>query len=326
MSTPPFGPEDWAVIPKFHIGETYFAFAAAPAILARHGGERLKVLVPDYLGDIGRLFSHGPADGVDIRAVPPESIRHGPGFRRGEPFYWHPLEKAPDLIRSYAGGTVAFTRMYLDMLDLPLAGTFGLPVVPMEVADAARARFDRLGLPEGQTVILAPASRTLQAPPPEFWRRLVGRLRAQGWTVCQNLPAAEQQAGGVLEGCIPLDCPLSELLPLAELAGWVISARNGLCDLLSTARTRLTIVATHRALNPLGTNHHRRDKSVLYRILQPVCAPTRVLWDLASCGLPDTAEYFYLGKDEPADAFTDRVLAGTPLSDPLPLAPACSTT
>ncbi len=312
MSTSPIGPEDWAVIPKFHIGETYFAFAAAPAILARHGGRRLKVLAPDHLGDIGRLFSHHPVDHVDIRAVPDESIRHKPGFRRGEPFYWHPLEKAPDLIRSYAGGTVAFSRMYLDMLDLPLAGTFGPPRITAEVADAARARFDRLGLPAGRTVILAPTSRTLKAPPAEFWRQLVSRLRSQGWTVCQNLSAAEQQTGGGLDGCAPLDCPLGELLPMAELAGWIISARTGICELLSTARARLTVVATYRALNPVGASPYLGTTSALYRIMNPVRQPTRVLWDLASCGLPDTAEYFYLGKDEPADTFTDRVLAGAP--------------
>ncbi len=311
MSTSSIGPEDWAVIPKFHIGETYFAFAAAPAILARHGGQRVKVLTPDYLGDIGRLFAHHPVDHVDIRDVPGESVRHQPGFRLGEPFYWHPLEKASELIRSYAGGTVAFSRMYLDMLDLPLAGTFGAPRITVEVRDAARARFDRLGLPTGQTVILAPTSRTLQAPPAEFWQRLIGRLHAQGWTVCQNLSAAEQRAGGGLDGCVPLDCPLSELLPLAELAGWVVSARTGICDLLSTAKSRLTIVATHRALNPIGPSLSLQRTNVLYRILRPALPPTRVLWDLASCGLPDTAEYFYLGKGESAEAFTDRVLAGT---------------
>lgn len=311
MSTSPVSPEDWAVIPKFHIGETYFAFAAAPAILARHGGRRLKVLTPNYLGDIGRLFTHHPVEHVDIRAVPSESVRHAPGFRRGEPFYWHPLEKAPELIRTYAGGTVAFSRMYLDMLDLPLTGAFGLPRVTSEVLEAARARFDRLGLPAGRTVILAPTSRTLTAPPTEVWQRLAHRLRAREWTVCQNLSAAERQAGGTLDGCVPLDCPLSELLPLAELAGWVISARTGICELLSAAKARLTIVTTYRALNPIGPSPSTQTTSVLYRMMRPVLPPTQVLWDLASSGLPDAAEYFYLGKDESAAAFADRVLGDT---------------
>ncbi len=310
MSTSPIDAEDWAVIPKFHLGETYFAFAAAPAILARHGGRRVKVIVPDHLGDIGRLFAHHPVDHVDIRAVPTESIRSAPGFRRGEPFYWHPLEKAPELIRSYVGATVAFSRMYLDMLGLPVEGTFGPPRLPADVAEAARRRFERLGLVAGRTVIVSPTGRTLTPPPTEFWQRLVARLRSQGWTVCQNMSAAEAEAGEGLPGCVPLVCPLSELLPLAELAGWVISARTGVCDLLSTAKVRLTVVATYRALNPVGAGSARAETAgALYRMMNPVREPTRVLWDLASCGLPDGATYFYLGKNEPSEAFVDRVLA-----------------
>ena len=241
--------------------------------------------------------------------MPPDSIRVAPGFQRGEPFYWHPLDKAPDLIRSYAGGTVAFSRMYLDMVGLPVAGTFGLPRVPEDVRGAARARFGKLGLPEGRTVILAPASRTLTPPPTAVWQALVARLRAGGWTVCQNLSAAERDAGEGLPDCVPLVCPLSELLPLAELAGWIVSARNGVCDVLSTANARLTILATYRALNPVGAGSRPEAAGALYRLMNAERTPTRVLWDLAACGLPDRAEYFYHGKDESAVAFADRVLA-----------------
>jgi hypothetical protein len=168
-----------------------------------------------------------------------------------------------------------------------------------------------LGLALGRTVILAPTSRTLTPPPPAFWEGLIARLRAEGWTVCHNLSASEREAGEGFPGCVPLVCPLSELLPLAELAGWVISARSGICELLSTADIRLTIVATHRALNPVGGNARPEAAGTLYRMFNPVREPTRVLWDLAACGLPDRADYFYLGKDEPVDSFTERVLAQT---------------
>jgi hypothetical protein len=39
-----------------------------------------------------------------------------------------------------------------------------------------------------------------------------------------------------------LDCDLGEIIPISELAGTVISVRNGLCDLLSTAKSNLIVL------------------------------------------------------------------------------------
>jgi len=291
-TTPAISPTDWAIIPKFHLGETFFACAMAPAFLDRHGGFLLRVFVPPYLKSIGHLFEHHPVRVEDVFALDPSLVRTAPGFERGQAFRWHPLEQGAGSLLKYSDCTIPFARGYLDMLGLPL-GSFGLPRTPPHVALAAAERFARLSFPAGRTVILAPHSRTLTPPPTEFWLGLANRLRADGWTVCENLSATEHAEGRGLPGCLPLVCPLDQLPSIAALAGWVISARSGVCELLSSCPARLTILATYRALNPVREGLH-------------------LLWDLASSGLPDNAEYFYLGKHEPVGDFLQRILPSLP--------------
>jgi hypothetical protein len=128
--------------------------------------------------------------------------------------------------------------LYRRLFRLPTGAPLLRPTVPPSAYDEALRRFRHQGLPAGRTVLLAPAAASIKTHPQAFWQALVRDLRKAGWTVAMNTPVAADP----LEGTVPLAFPLREAIPMAELAGWVVSSRSGLCDLLSTARCRLTVV------------------------------------------------------------------------------------
>jgi hypothetical protein len=72
-----------------------------------------------------------------------------------------------------------------------------------------------------------------------LWLALIRQLTAQGYTIATNVP--ENILAG-LPGTVPLTFPLCEAIPVAELAGRVISLRSGFSDLIATARCAHTVL------------------------------------------------------------------------------------
>ena len=154
----------------------------------------------------------------------------------------------------------------------------------------AKQRMQKLDLPESKTVILVPVSKSLTPFPVWLWEELAFFLSNRGYVVVTNVPASQ------MELCVPLTmplaCPPEELIPIAELAGVVISARCGVCDVLSTANTDLRII-------------YQRP-TVEWKPMKDVTME----WDLGPCGLEDRATYIRLGVYETPGDFIQRILEG----------------
>lgn len=229
--------DTWGLISPYGIGDTYLLCALSKQLLAE-GGSAVSLLARPSHQDVGRLFPEGIArvtalDEIDLPLL--RSWRRQGPPRRGIPLVAHPFNLA------LADGPLPrlhLLDLYRRLFRLPPEASLLRPTVPTAACDEARRRFRHLGLPAGRTVLLAPGAVSIRTHPQAFWQTLVHTLRKAGWTVALNHSAAAPP----LEGTVPLSFPLREAIPMAELAGWVISSRSGLCDLLSTARCRLTVI------------------------------------------------------------------------------------
>ncbi len=284
MTGGPRGAE-WLVAPAPHLGDTYFTCALARAFVARHGGDRVRVIVPPKLFGVLALFPDAPLAPLD-RAAVSVPFREERGFRPGEPFHLRPLRFAAEFAAAYAGRTLPFTRTYHDLLDLPFP-SFARPRTPEAARDAAARRLAALGLPAGRTAVLVPVSNSGPAFSPSFWADVAAAFAARGFTVATNV--APERPERPVPGTHPLPCPPEELIPAAELAGVVVASRCGVCDLLSSARTDLRIL------------YHRPQYE-----WSPL-AGVRLECDLGPCGMEDTAAYYRMGASEPRADFIARV-------------------
>ena len=121
---------------------------------------------------------------------------------------------------------------------------------PPAEGSAARILVDA-HLPITGTVLLAPWAHTAQVHLPIYWwMNAAAWLRDQGWTVATNVCNRgrgydQSRQGPILEaipGTVPVNVPLDEIGPFAELCGAVLMARSGLADVLARCRARMCVV------------------------------------------------------------------------------------
>lgn len=86
-------------------------------------------------------------------------------------------------------------------------------------------------LPE-KTVILAPCSYTLPNLPIAFWKKLAGKLLAEGYRVYFNLSDKESN----LYDIPSINLSYTEILNFVEQCGFFIGVRSGLCDVIAFAQ------------------------------------------------------------------------------------------
>ncbi len=282
-------PDEWAISPASHLGDTYFTCALAEAFLGRHGGSRVRIVVPPRLWKTLNLFPDAriaPLDPDDITTP----FRNERGFRLQQPFYMRPLQFGSEFLSEYRGQTLPFTKTYHDILDLPFP-SFAKPRVTEQARHSATRRFREYGLHEGRTVILFPLSFSLRGFTEEFWIEIARGFAARGFMVMTNRVG---ESDVCIPGTHPLSIPIDELIPLCEMAGTVVASRCGVCDVLSSAHIDLRIL------------YHKQKLD-----WQPL-AGINPQWDLGPCGLEDHATYIRMGASEPPNLFVERILAGGP--------------
>lgn len=99
--------------------------------------------------------------------------------------------------------------------------------------------FEELCLREGRTVILSPYANTLSDLPDDFWQMLAQKLKNKGYIVCTNSSGKSEP---VVEGTIPVFCPLDIAPQFIEKAGYFIGVRSGFCDIISAAKAKKIIL------------------------------------------------------------------------------------
>lgn len=98
-------------------------------------------------------------------------------------------------------------------------------------------------LAKGKTVILAPEAISTDTFKLEFWEVLSKKLMSNGWQVILNSSNNSNLVIPHHANSSRLDI---ETIPaLAQQAGWMISIRSGLCDVLSTKNSKLTVLYPH---------------------------------------------------------------------------------
>ena len=142
--------------------------------------------------------------------------------------------------RPYTDNIIKYlNKHYLSFPDYYKYAVYGLnpnakPAPPINLAEFE----DKALIERGKTVIIAPYANSVVQPPPEFWRKLVCEYTQQGLQVFTDVFGNEKK----LAGTKPIMIPLKSLVRAVEFAGHFIGLRSGLCDIVSTANCRKTVV------------------------------------------------------------------------------------
>ena len=93
--------------------------------------------------------------------------------------------------------------------------------------------FKKYGLKKGKTLLIAPyaGNHDLWDIPMEYYKKIADEYRKKGFSVCTNSDGAPQEVG--IPGTLPICIPYAHIQEFCRLAGYFISIRSGLCDLLA---------------------------------------------------------------------------------------------
>lgn len=161
---------------------------------------------------------------------------------------WIPLHFDREAFETVGATKMDFYRQVMGVApDVPVAA----PVSDPCAVRRAEERFAVLGVPRGRTVILAPHANTIGSLPDRWWIDAARHLRGAGFSVlvngANNARSFDHHKNGVsgtldgLEGT-EVHIPLDEMIPFAELAGFFLGVRSGLCDLVAFAKARLAVL------------------------------------------------------------------------------------
>jgi hypothetical protein len=128
-----------------------------------------------------------------------------------------------------------------DMVSQPIDEVDFKPTTPEAWWNAGSLRFDALGLPAGQSILIAPLANTLfsltSAKMTEFqhfWRAVIARFRAAGFGVALNLINNGRSEPTLADtGAEICDLDLREVPGFLHRAGYFAGVRSGLCDLIA---------------------------------------------------------------------------------------------
>lgn len=231
---------EWGIACPYGIGDTYYICGLARALVETHGGTKVAALVRPAHADIARMF-HPHVGRVIVKEDLGvcQSLRSSP-LRLGQLFFGHLSHKAcwPRMRRMLGSGEMTILNAYKELLQVPRECLLCTPARLVADIDSATNKFEEMGLVRGHTVVLAPEATSIPRLPGSFWEVLAAELLKRGWTACTNVTPGTPAVLSTMR----LECSLSQLFTIAELSGWFISLRNGLCDLLATAHCQLSVI------------------------------------------------------------------------------------
>lgn len=239
-------PHELGLICPYGIGDIYFVCALASEISRINQDLEIVAIVKQQHQDIPALFSDSITRTVTFQS---RQIVNSATFARqltpGKLFFAHPS------VNFWNGKIDLVGYKQFNLLDsyrftfkLDEATALSSPIISQEIRKSAQQRMSNYGLPQAKTAILAPDSSStpnltnIRIDANIFWDIIADKLAAQGYTVT----LLTNREASFLPHLPRIEFPLREAIPIAEMCGWVIAARSGLCDLLATAKTKLTIL------------------------------------------------------------------------------------
>lgn len=230
---------EWCFISLYGIGDTYLLCALSEQMLVHNGGEGVVLMVRESHKGITALFPKTIRRAIIYENLASERIKRVHRFRRGLPFIAHPFFVGGQLTRLLGCNGVSLLDIYRRILNIPLTSTKLLkPDVSFEIKKRAQSRCETLNLPRGRTAVLFPEAVSVNMIDHNFWRELAIKLKEDGWTVCVSV----KDPKNLIPNTVQINCPAEEIIPIAEYCGWLITIRSGVCELVSSASCRKTVI------------------------------------------------------------------------------------
>lgn len=293
--------DEWLFVCDYGIGDTYYVCALMMAFrqseaMRESGASRVAVACKRTQAPVVQMFATFIDRIIGYDAVEREPLHRFSRFEPGQPILVHPFHYGDGrLARFLMKDGITLLDLHRFMLGLSFDATPAPPLVGLEARQRARAKLDAAGLPRGRTVLLAPHAFSMKTLPALFWQRLSDRLQAEGWAVALNY---DPQVPMTLPGVPSLEFGLDDAIAVAGDCGWVISSRSGLCDILSTAKCRLSVLYPRLVAERGQRFHHRRA------------------YDLAAMGVRADAEQHVVEIDGDWPAAIAAIMAGRPEDPP----------
>jgi hypothetical protein len=218
------------VCPNKALGDVYWAMSFLPAYREKHAiGEVAVVVVGDGCRQAAELFVAEHIMTLDPAEMD-EFVQALIFTREDNCIIAHHDRPYTDNIIKYLNGR------FLSFIDYYRYAVYGLP---RDTAPAPPTGFQPFTgtarLIKGKTVILAPYAKSVVQAPASFWEKLAEEWRDKDYLVCTSVNGDEP----AIRGTLPLSSlPLNQTVAAAEYAGVFIGLRNGLCDIVHTAKCR----------------------------------------------------------------------------------------
>jgi len=221
----------------YGIGDTLMVAMLAGAFKKNHCNKKICLVVKKTHGDIPDMFTK--VDKKLICKEIPNDLDKYNTFSNGSLTAVHPsiyFEKGLLPLLGYKG--ITLIDLYKIILKIPMDSVLERPVINSKLILSAKHKFRSFNLKKNKTIILAPEANSSGMVNTSFWIKLSKNLKEAGWTVC----TMSQNPRNYIKGTIKINFDLSEAIPFSEEAGYVISVRSGLCDLLAFSRANLKII------------------------------------------------------------------------------------
>jgi hypothetical protein len=230
-----------------HLGDMYRQFTLMQAFKDTWGEGRIAVLVKDRYVSVAKLF---PA--ID-EAIPYNQSKYFPAYiiavmysvtEKGVLLNGCPgvLNYDVNRFQSKSYKSLNTISVYEFGKGVPIDSLISLPVIGSEMKTKGLKLFKELNLKPHTTVVLFPYAHDEKFEHRKFWALLTQKLRKRGYKVLVN------SRDPILEDTETSYLPLDAIIPFVEKAGWIIAARTGMMDLISSAKCNMTILYPNKDL------------------------------------------------------------------------------
>ncbi|MCD7729866.1 MAG: hypothetical protein LUI60_08190 [Clostridia bacterium] len=228
------------IFPFYWMGDAFYLFSKLSHYIKETGIKSyVAVVMTDNHLKIAKIF------GVNVEKITPPQMEKLVRYAKVVGDYSHlkHMHHNPMFMYcNYANNWCGYKNLKLkDMLDIVAFDGMHLPSAkPTYKKDSGyyKRLLQSSRLKGGNTVLISPYANTLKPPFKQFWIELSSYLLKTGYNVAVISSAEEE----TLEGLVSINVDIDEIALLAEVAGYFIGARSGVCDLLAFAMCRKIIL------------------------------------------------------------------------------------
>ena len=231
------------VICPYGIGDTYNACSLLKYFLKNNNTISLLMVVKPSQREIPSFFFGNNVKVVEMETPGMEFLfflkqitKRYSSLKTGKMSIVHPYFFNNADFQKMGKNKLNIYGVYKKMLGIPNSIVSEVPIISKNASISSSKLFNELKLKKGHTVLIAPNANSIKEIPIEFWNALISQLLSKDIMVVIN--------GGEFhhDHCVNVNMNLSEVIPFVNLAGYFISIRSGLCDLVLSAKCTKIII------------------------------------------------------------------------------------